>query len=309
MDTAMLQNMLENLSNEDLIRVVSEVLEKRPECAPGVVAKAVPDLTYAPAEALCKRRSSGTIKKFDPNVGFGFIQCPELKAVFGNDVYLHKNQIGPWQTGQEVSFGVLLGKDLKPQAFDLQPVGGSPFPGVHQSQASQGCWGSGSYQSWGKGGSKGYDSKGCGCGGPQSWSGGCGGDLGSGKGGDLGYGGKAWGGCGGGCDGYGPYGGGDFGCGGKGAKSSMKPPRTLSTETKPDVQQVLGDYVGMIKSYNQAQGYGFIECEALKQQGYTNDVYLHHSQIKDFTPNSQVAFTVYLNRKGQPQAMDLQPTG
>mmetsp|Transcript_30301 Transcript_30301/g.54243 ORF Transcript_30301/g.54243 Transcript_30301/m.54243 type:complete len:102 (+) Transcript_30301:1-306(+) len=97
---------------------------------------------------------------------------------------------------------------------------------------------------------------------------------------------------------------GDWGKGfeGKGSK-------VLSAEARPDVQQTLGNFVGMIKSFNAKNGFGFIVCEALQQQGYSQDVYLHHNQIGDFQPGQTVFFECYLNKKGQPQSMNLQAMG
>mmetsp|Transcript_127714 Transcript_127714/g.284687 ORF Transcript_127714/g.284687 Transcript_127714/m.284687 type:complete len:115 (-) Transcript_127714:12-356(-) len=107
------------------------------------------------------------------------------------------------------------------------------------------------------------------------------------------------------------------GLGGKGGKGkgkfggddgsiARKAPKILSNTCKPDVQQVLGQFAGTIKSFNPTNGFGFIHCDDLKAQGYQNDVYMHHSQIGDFQPGQQVMFTAYLNKKGQPQSMDLQ---
>lgn len=105
-----------------MVNIISQILKSKPELAPSVVAFAVPDLTYAPSRSLAERRSKGVIKSFDHIRGCGFIACPELKAVFGHDVYVHAKQAGKMcQPGTEVSFAVLLNKENKPQAFDVQP--------------------------------------------------------------------------------------------------------------------------------------------------------------------------------------------
>merc|ERR1719188_2371736 len=116
------------LDDETCTKVINQTLQQRPEIAPAVVSSAVPDLTYAPAEALTRRRSTGVVKSFS-QTGFGFIACPELRAVFGHDVYVHRNQIGGFRPGAEVSFAVLLSKDMKPQAFDIQLSGGNSCGG------------------------------------------------------------------------------------------------------------------------------------------------------------------------------------
>ncbi|CAK9065312.1 Hypothetical protein SCF082_LOCUS33451 [Durusdinium trenchii] len=109
------------------IQLMARCRPSGPELAPGVVNGAVPDLTYAPADSLTKRRATGRIKQVTGATGVGFIDCPELKAVFGHDVYVHKNQVGAFPIGTEVNFAILLSKDMKPQAFDLQPTGASQF--------------------------------------------------------------------------------------------------------------------------------------------------------------------------------------
>lgn len=74
-----------------------------------------------------------------------------------------------------------------------------------------------------------------------------------------------------------------------------------------DDQAVIGTFPGVIKSFSRGEkGYGFIDCPTLKEQGY-NDVFLHREQLGPFDVGSEVSFTAFLNRKGQPQARDLRP--
>mmetsp|Transcript_77604 Transcript_77604/g.231217 ORF Transcript_77604/g.231217 Transcript_77604/m.231217 type:complete len:227 (-) Transcript_77604:62-742(-) len=115
---AMLE-MVSRLDDSSLSTIVASVLQQRPDLAPGVVSIAVPDLTYAPSKGLTERRCNGVIKKINQQLGYGFIACPELSAVFGCDVFLHKKQVGSFVEGQRVSFAVTLNKENKPQAFDL----------------------------------------------------------------------------------------------------------------------------------------------------------------------------------------------
>jgi len=74
---------------------------------------------------------------------------------------------------------------------------------------------------------------------------------------------------------------------------------------EPDEKSILGKYPGTIKSFSAKTGFGFIECEDLKKQGYANDVFLHHSQVGEFAVGSQIMFTAFLSGKGLPQAKDL----
>mmetsp|Transcript_89248 Transcript_89248/g.177442 ORF Transcript_89248/g.177442 Transcript_89248/m.177442 type:complete len:294 (+) Transcript_89248:70-951(+) len=276
-----LYSTLIELDDQTVTHVISETLRKRPELAPGVVNSAVPDLTYAPADALAKRRASGVVKSFSPQ-GFGFISCPELKAVFGHDVYVHKHQIGMFSPGSEVNFAVLLSKDMKPQAFDLQPISGGYWAGgAGVGGAAGGA--AGSY--WMDPGY--YSGAMAGCGGYGK------GGYGWGKGGDA-------------TAAASSHSLGDWSAGWGDYAPGAKRQKTLSADAKPDVQQVLGQFMGTIKSFNAKNGFGFIQCDALRQQGFQNDVYLHHNQIKEFQPGHTILFTAYLNKKGQPQAMDLE---
>jgi len=118
-----LQNNVDSLcalDQESLTTVLQSVLNARPEVAPAVVAFAVPDLTYPPSRALTENRQTGNVKQFNETGGFGFIACPELFAVFGGDVFFHRNQMGNFGVGEAVSFAVTLSKEGKPQAYDIQ---------------------------------------------------------------------------------------------------------------------------------------------------------------------------------------------
>jgi len=61
-------------------------------------------------------------------------------------------------------------------------------------------------------------------------------------------------------------------------------------------------YLGTIKSFNVAKGYGFIECPEIKNEGHTNDVFLHHAQVGECKVGDSVMFTTFLNKNGRPQA-------
>merc|ERR1719171_1606123 len=66
----------------------------------------------------------------------------------------------------------------------------------------------------------------------------------------------------------------------------------------------LGQGVGVLKSFNQKNGYGFIDCPEMKELGY-QDVFLHQAQVGNFNVGDQVMFTCFLNSKGKAQAKDL----
>jgi pentatricopeptide repeat protein len=66
------------------------------------------------------RRFVGVIRVFNRERGFGFIHSPELVDRFQERVFLHQLQIGPFDVGDSVSFGIFLNKDGKPQAKSLE---------------------------------------------------------------------------------------------------------------------------------------------------------------------------------------------
>lgn len=63
-------------------------------------------------------------------------------------------------------------------------------------------------------------------------------------------------------------------------------------------------YSGVVKSYNEGNGYGFIEC-AETFELYGRDVFLHRREYE--TPGlnvgSAVSFSVTLSDKGHPRAV------
>lgn len=103
------------------VKVITDTLTLRPEVAPVVVKNACPDLAFAPASAFTARRSAGYVKQAADSSGFGLIENPELKLIFGVDVSAHRDQLGSLESGAAVNFAVLLTDDEKPQAFDILP--------------------------------------------------------------------------------------------------------------------------------------------------------------------------------------------
>jgi len=63
-------------------------------------------------------------------------------------------------------------------------------------------------------------------------------------------------------------------------------------------------YLGKVKSFQTAKGFGFIECPDTHAV-FSRDVFLHHSQIGDCKVNDQVLFHISTNDKGQPQARNV----
>merc|ERR1719503_381027 len=77
-------------------------------------------------------RLSGRVKSFNAKQGFGFIECPQIQAMYGRDVFLHKAQIGDLKVGTEITFVVESNKQGMPQARDILTLDGKapgPAPG------------------------------------------------------------------------------------------------------------------------------------------------------------------------------------
>lgn len=60
----------------------------------------------------------GVLKSFSEKTGYGFITCAELNSRFGQDIFLHKNDIDfqNVQLGQWVEFAVVINERGQPQA-------------------------------------------------------------------------------------------------------------------------------------------------------------------------------------------------
>lgn len=278
MDAQTIVDTVAALDETTAVSIITAILQSRPELAPPVVTFAVPDLTYPPSKALNERRSKGTIKSFNTEKGFGFVDCEELNMVFGNDVFVHGKQIGEFTPGTAVSFAVVLNKDNRPQAYDIQhdPPKGMFGKGTGGVSDAPGGWvnkGAGkniSNEGW-TDFSAGFNASAMMEMMSQKWGGTCGGGKGSMGGGTI----RA------------------AGCGGSTGNLQVQP------------SQVIGTFIGTIKSFNPKSGFGFIVSADLKAAGHDKDVFLMHQQMEDFEVGAQVQFTAFLNNKGSPQAKDL----
>lgn len=269
---------LVGLEEADIVTVVNSVLQARPEAATQVVAFAVPDLTYPPFKAIHERRGQGHIKSFNERNGFGFIECPEAKEIFGSDVFLHRAQLNGLQVGQQVSFAIMLSKEVKPQAFDVQPVSQTRgFSGMGNGSMSGGMQGMGGMSQSG-----GLNMSRMGRGtGMQGKGGGAGGFMGQNRDNRMGNNGAAR-------------------VGSMGRDGSM-----VVKSVEVDESQILGTFEGTIKSFSHNTGYGFIASDDIKAS-WDCDAFLHKHQVGHFQPGAVVRFTAYLNENGKPQAKDLE---
>lgn len=71
-------------------------------------------------------RHYGRIKSNSQRHGFGFIDNPELRQLYGRDVFIHKDEIGDLAVGDAVDFVYELNKDGMPQARDVRRMDGTP---------------------------------------------------------------------------------------------------------------------------------------------------------------------------------------
>lgn len=102
------------------------VSKRRPDVA-AAWTPAPPPVAWMPAPAASAsagdggERHEGVITCYYPEKTFGFIQCEELKNLYGMDTYLSSHEIGNFSVGDSVSFRYVLNKKGSPQARDLQP--------------------------------------------------------------------------------------------------------------------------------------------------------------------------------------------
>lgn len=305
-----------------MLALLTSVLEKRTTVLQDLVDWAIPDRAYVSSRLLADCRGIGTIKSFSDAKGYGFVDCPAVKASFDCDVFLHHAQRQHFEVGHEVSFALLLNDDRKPQAFDLAPAkDGVDLRGKawgHHSNA-MGPWsgkGKGAGHAWNSGGNRWEKGKATG----KGWAG----KL---KDGVKGFGkataGEAASARGGGTPGaamaaYGrklQAGSGQSPGGAQAASAPAKRPSAMGTWASPKkvntpASEAAGGeengerYEGTIKSFNASTGFGFIACDETFAM-YGNDVFLHHTQIAGFAVGDVVSFSVRINNQNKPQASSL----
>lgn len=80
----------------------------------------VPDQASQAQSVSSGPRYTGVLKVFKPESGYGFIECEELKKMYGCDVFMNQGIEGGILVGSEVSFTVELNKSGKPQAREAR---------------------------------------------------------------------------------------------------------------------------------------------------------------------------------------------
>jgi cold shock CspA family protein len=84
-------------------------------------------------------RYLGLIKSFSKEKGFGFIDCPEIRARYNRDVFIHKQQMTHLEVGQEITFSIEENKEGRPQAREIERFHGPPLPRDGRQQHGYGA--------------------------------------------------------------------------------------------------------------------------------------------------------------------------
>eukprot|EP00928_Gymnodinium_smaydae_P030910 TRINITY_DN2284_c0_g2_i3.p1 TRINITY_DN2284_c0_g2~~TRINITY_DN2284_c0_g2_i3.p1 ORF type:complete len:1209 (+),score=162.76 TRINITY_DN2284_c0_g2_i3:61-3687(+) len=246
----------------------------------------------------------GSITAFNPEKGYGFIQCPETFALFGKDVWVHHAQVGNFAVGDSVSFRIVFNKDGNPQAIELKLASakaGSQPVGIPKGPVSEGAAGSERYV-----GTiirlnpeeNGFGFIEC----PETF-------LWYGK--DI-YVHKSQ---------VGAFAIGDtvsfalsFNTDGNPKAIDVKPAsakaasQPVAAAKKPLAEAAARSdrCVGTIKNFFPEKACGFIQCPETFEW-YGRDVYVHENQLGRFAVGDTVSFTVILSKDGHPQADGLKP--
>lgn len=304
---------LKNLDDAALVRVLGNLMSSHPQVAPRIVNMALPELTFLPTKALVAKRSLGVIVQVG-NDG-GMIECPELEAAFGSAVLVGRNQLGPYTVGQEVSFAVTINEDNKPQAFDLQVIPGLgaaatslaagvlplpllPLPGLLPGLPGLPGALPGATLPPGlpaglpatlPGALPGATLPGL----PAALSAALPAGL------PLPMPGLLPGLAAGTLPPELPP---------QPAPVVKTPPAPVQTPTQsPNGDQILGTFLGVVRTVDEDKGFGFITSDQLRGQGINEDCYVHkHYLGREFNVGSEVSFTAFLDaRNGRPRAKDL----
>jgi len=84
------------------------------------------------------------------------------------------------------------------------------------------------------------------------------------------------------------------------------PETNLTRKTSVEVRGVTDKrHWGKIIAYHVTKGFGFIDCDEIKQR-YHKDVLLDKVDVKGFKTQDMVSFMVFITSKGWPQAIDLE---
>jgi len=79
------------------------------------------------AEGMTGEITTGIVKSFNAEKGWGFVTSDEATQMFGKDLFLHKRELGDWvpNAGDQVQFVVQMGSGGRPEAAKVSPAGGA----------------------------------------------------------------------------------------------------------------------------------------------------------------------------------------
>eukprot|EP00931_Biecheleriopsis_adriatica_P095357 TRINITY_DN6896_c0_g1_i3.p1 TRINITY_DN6896_c0_g1~~TRINITY_DN6896_c0_g1_i3.p1 ORF type:complete len:285 (+),score=51.95 TRINITY_DN6896_c0_g1_i3:79-855(+) len=238
------------------------------------------------------KRFFGSIIRFNPKTGWGYIDCPPLKSEYGKDVFLHKQYMDrDFDVGDTVNFTIELSEEGMPQARDIKPHQGNRQPQQSSSPANNSGRFFGSIIRFNPKSGWGYID----C--PP---------LKTKYGKDVFL--------------HKQYMDRDFDVGdtvnftielseeGMPQARDIKPHQGNHQAQQPAASSRTPErFFGSIVSFNAKTGWGYIDCPPLKSK-YGKDVFLHRDHMeREFSVGDTVKFAVQLSEEGMPQARDIQP--
>jgi len=245
------------------------------------------------ADKVFKKHYFGWIKSFNPGSSFGFIHCDETFAIFGRDVFLHTNNKAHFDVNSEIAFKLKVDPDKgTPQAIELKMYAAAP----DEQGADIGSSGIGMIGMLGMMSMMGMDTDmlatmfGVNVTAPEPAP------KGRGRGG--------------------PIGGGttDLAMNASGMSNfewqqrvnldeELKEAKESRMDKLLDLVEAKHRFVGIIRCWNRARGFGFIGCDEA-QAATGSDVFLHNEQRMDFDVGDVISFSMQI-RNGSSRAIDL----
>jgi len=234
----------------------------------------------------------GTVKKVDGERRYGFLSCQALHQLYGSDVFVPQRQLGGFAVGDRVSFVVRVDRKGRPQASELAPC--SPPEAAAEAEAGEDegpAALAGTIKSFEAEHGYGFISS------PE---------VQARYGRDVFLHAKQ-------IKHFRP---GDHVAFSVRINSQGRPqayglreaPQTVAWLAAGEEEAPAAEverYLGEVKSFSSAHGYGFIECPALHER-YGRDVFVHQSQLEGVSVGARVSFRVQVKR-GQPQACGVAP--
>merc|ERR1719158_744029 len=85
---------------------------------------------------------TGTLKSFNDLNNYGFIECPEVRVEYGNDVFAHGKMLQPIgvQVGQVVYFELGISSKGQPQAINVSLADGNGEPAAKKQKLEEQDW-------------------------------------------------------------------------------------------------------------------------------------------------------------------------